>query len=353
MKTNRVLSIILAVSTFPAMLSTAQPSSKVASDHLEKAETVIGMKITDRNQTVGKVREMAIDWNNARIAEVIVDTGGFITSRQRIIALPPQTLTLSQTGGELRMNGDIDAFENAPEFDASAWNDSTSAESVMDLYNRFHIRPYDHIGALTPSGKILDLTIRNTRNERLGKLNDLVVSLPEGDISFVIVASKGMFARNNSMTAVPPQAFYFSPEDRAIILDTTKEALKNAPHFKSDDWRNGINRFMNASAADNALNVLHSPSYQTEGDTSVNTRTGEEMQADVAITAEIEHKIMAAEGLSINARNTLVQTSRGFVTLRGVADSDKEKQRVGEIAASVVPPDHVMNLIQVKALAIR
>jgi len=108
------LGVLLSV-TLPL---TAQPTAPETFNHLEKAGDVIGMMITDSTkQEVGKVTELAIDWQAARVAEVLVDTGGYLTTHQRIAAVPPEVLNFDESGKQLRLKADVDDFDNAPECD--------------------------------------------------------------------------------------------------------------------------------------------------------------------------------------------------------------------------------------------
>jgi sporulation protein YlmC with PRC-barrel domain len=359
MKMNRTL-LVAVVTTLSGLLQlTAQQSGAMAFNNLEKAGKIIGMVITDsRNQPVGKVNNLAVDLQEGRIAEVLVNTGGFLTAKQRIIAVPPESFMLTHSNEKLRLNADIDTFDNAPAFDISTWDLSTTSSSVADVYHRFHAQPYPHMGRLEPAGKIMDLTARNAACQRMGKVEDLMVSLPSGRIPEVIIASTGFFGiKKNELTAVPPQVFLYDPDYNALLLDTTKKALRHAPHFKPGDWRYGVNNFLSPSAVDDAFPVLRS--LNAEGtdnaapDTVIASRAGDgDTEGDTAITIQIEHKILVTDGLSMDARHVQVITQKGRVTLRGVADSEKEKLQLGGIAASVVPADHVDNRIEVKIFAV-
>jgi sporulation protein YlmC with PRC-barrel domain len=299
MKTNCALLGILIATWSVGMSVMAQQSDTAALNHFEKAGNILGMIITDsRDQRVGRVKELAIDWQAGRVAEVIVDTGGYLTSRQRI-------------------------FDNAPEFAMSMFDDATPAASVNDVYERFHIQPYSPIGPLKRAAKIEGLSFRN-RAERLGKVDDLVVELPSGNIPEVIIASSSVSGSKAKLTAVAPEAFLFNPDNDSLMLETTRLALNNAPHFKAGEWREAMAASQATAPAD---------------------------KDDAAITLAIEHKILATDGLSIDARQTQVVTRNGWVTLRGTADSDREKQQLGEIAASVVTASHVNNLVEVKLYA--
>ena len=70
--------------------------------------------------------------------------------------------------------------------------------------------------------------------------------------------------------------------------------------------------------------------------------------ADVDTTRQIRKQIMAAHDLSINAQNVKIITVDGHVTLRGPVNSEAEKRRIAEIAASVTSPADVDDQLQVK-----
>jgi len=73
----------------------------------------------------------------------------------------------------------------------------------------------------------------------------------------------------------------------------------------------------------------------------------DENQDDVNRTAEIRQKILATEGMSVNARNVKVITSKGKVTLRGPVNSDTEKETIDRIAREVAGDQNVDNQIEV------
>lgn len=72
-------------------------------------------------------------------------------------------------------------------------------------------------------------------------------------------------------------------------------------------------------------------------------------KADVAITAQIRKDIIAAKGMSMNARNVKIITVDGRVTLRGPVDTADEKRLIGEIADRIADAKHVDNQLEVKS----
>jgi sporulation protein YlmC with PRC-barrel domain len=342
-----------------AKQSSAQESgANVSYNNLQKANKIIGMEITDpQEHKLGTVKDLAIDLGTGRIAEVIAGTGGFIGIEEKMIGVPPGSLSFANAGKELRLN-DAETFRTAPFFRMSHWNEATSSASVADVYQRFHIPFPENLGYLERADKIMGLTAKNQQREHLGKVDTLVVDLTAGRVVEVILASGGFLGIKDELSAVPPQAFRFNPDRDMLTLDTTRETLKSAPHFKPGDWRNSVNDAVSLSVVYNSYNV---PPYFAAGSADTTGRNAVpnsatipansgDTQSDVAISVRIQQRIMAFDGLSADARKVQVTAQNGRVTLRGTADSLKEKEQLGDLAATEVASDHVDNQMEVKSI---
>jgi hypothetical protein len=242
MKMHRTLTGLAAATLSILLPSIAQSADTFSTYRLEEADKIVGRVLTDsHNQPVGKVYELAVDWTAGRVAEVFVDTGGYLTSHRRIVAIPPECLNVLPVGNGLQFTGAIDPFESAPEIDMSAWNGVGLGPNVIDMYKRFNLQPYGNPGRLERSGKIMGLPIQNPRNERLARVEAIIVALPGGAIPDVIISSTGGSGlKGGELTAIAPQAFVMEAKGEMLILDTTGQALHHAPHFKASEWRNAI-----------------------------------------------------------------------------------------------------------------
>lgn len=255
MKTNRkvalVLSIISGLSLSAVagqtyndgkMSSDLSGTTTVAHSDLERANKILGMEVTDlQDRKLGKVKDLAIDLEAGRIAEVIVGTGGFVGVDEKMIAVPPEALSTDYSGKQLRL-ADTKTFETAPFFWLTEWRQAqaTSSARVADVYQRFHVPSYGKVAYLERASDIIGLTARNLQQQHLGKVETMVVDLPAGRIVDVILSTGGLLGINSELSALPPQAFMFDPNKDMLTLDRTKESLENAPHFKADDWRYGV-----------------------------------------------------------------------------------------------------------------
>jgi sporulation protein YlmC with PRC-barrel domain len=84
------------------------------------------------------------------------------------------------------------------------------------------------------------LKVHNRSGENLGKIKDLVVDARTGKISYAVLDFGGFLGIGAKWFAVPWHAFKYETinnEDR-LVLDVSKERLKNAPGFDSSHWPN-------------------------------------------------------------------------------------------------------------------
>ena len=167
----------------------------------------------------------------------------------------------------------------------SAWNDFTSKAGIVDVYERFHVRPYLQVGPLKAASALDGAVTRNAANDRLGKVDFLVVDLPKGTLPEIVVVTGGFLGRKGELTAIPPQGFTVGSDSDSLILDTSKQALKAAPHFKNEDWKSAITSAMAAASAAGSVQTIGSLN-DSKGDST----NAVETPADVVITEKIKRK---------------------------------------------------------------
>jgi hyperosmotically inducible periplasmic protein len=112
-----------------------------------------------------------------------------------------------------------------------------------------------------------------------------------------------------------------------------------------------------APAANNPDNSVGTVEPTARDNTAINERDADgatktpidqdEDQADVTTTAEIRKRVVAADGMSINAQNAKIITSKGKVTLRGPVDNQTERDAIDRIAREVAGDANVENLLEI------
>lgn len=76
----------------------------------------------------------------------------------------------------------------------------------------------------------------NTQREDLGDIKDFMIDLNKGCIAYAVLEYGGILGLGEKLFAVPWQAFTVDEDNKQLILNVDKEALRNAPGFDKDRW---------------------------------------------------------------------------------------------------------------------
>jgi hyperosmotically inducible protein len=340
----------------------------------EKASDVIGTEVQNYNgEKLGKVDDFAVDLETGRIVEVVLSTGGVLGLGVMMVPVPPGALHHDVTTKVIHLKSDMQKLKSAPRYGMSKWAELGESNKVAEVYRYHGQEPYftaayqpalgpdptARLGYIQRVTKLMGAAVKNVQSETLGKVEDIILDLSAGRVVSVVVSSGGFLGLGDELSAVPSAAFQFNSENEFLQLDTTKEALSSAPHFKSSEWPDfgqpgyaaGVYRAYKVDpyfttsvvvAADNtARNVRDRNNPLTPLDQG-------NSQADVDTTAQIRKGILAGKDMSVNAQNVKIITSKGQVTLRGPVDTAEEKRLIGEIAISIALVENVNNQLEVK-----
>jgi len=220
---------------------------------------------------------------------------------------------------------------------------------------------WSNLGYIQKASKVIGTSVQNQQGEKLGDVNNILVDLSSGRIVAVIVSSGGFLGLGDELSAIPPTALRLTSDHDTLQLDTTKEALSSAPHFKANQWPD-FNQPSYAGGVYRAYNVepYFTSDQATDADnTHRNVRDRNDRtltpldqgnsKADVATTAQIRKEIIAGKNLSVNAQNVKIITKDGQITLRGPVNTAEEKSLIGEIANRSPHSGNVDNQLEVKS----
>lgn len=240
--------------------------------------------------------------------------------------------------------------------------------------------PAARLGQIQKASKLIGTSVKNLQDEELGDVENLLVDLSSGRIVAVIVSTGDFLGMDDVLSAVPASALRYTTDRDTLQLDTTKETLSKAPHFKADQWPDfnqpgyarDVYRAYNVqpyfttdgtTEADDSRRYVRdreerTPATRQPDNTARNVRDRDDQtltpfnqgnsKADVDTTAKIRKEITAADGMSVNAQNVKVITQNGRVTLRGPVKTAEEKRLIGEIANRIATSGNVDNQLEVK-----
>lgn len=95
-----------------------------------------------------------------------------------------------------------------------------------------------HVGALLSAAAIAGEEVCNMRNEKLGRIQDVMLDLTEGRIRYAVLAPSALPDMSDRLFAVPWRALKQDRKSKRFTLDVDVERLKNAPGFEKDHWPN-------------------------------------------------------------------------------------------------------------------
>jgi hypothetical protein len=92
---------------------------------------------------------------------------------------------------------------------------------------------------IVPAKKtVIGSNVVNTRNEDLGKIEDLVLDAGAGRIAYAVLSFGGFLGMGDKYFAIPWNAFPFNLKENRAVLNVDKKLLESAPGFDKDNWPN-------------------------------------------------------------------------------------------------------------------
>src|SRR4030095_716342 len=86
------------------------------------------------------------------------------------------------------------------------------------------------------ASEIIGMEVRNAQNEKLGKVEDLIVDLGSGHLSYAILSMGGVLGIGDKLVVAPANQFSYALSEKKLTLNMSKEVLQNAPRFEKGKW---------------------------------------------------------------------------------------------------------------------
>lgn len=125
--------------TTPAQAASA--SAVVTTTSKINGHEVLG----EANDDVGKIDEVVLDITDARVAYVVLASGGAFGLGEKHFPLPWSALRVERdSDGDLKLHTGLtkELLKNAPEFDPKAWEKMNSFDWINGLYTHYSVTPY-------------------------------------------------------------------------------------------------------------------------------------------------------------------------------------------------------------------
>jgi sporulation protein YlmC with PRC-barrel domain len=78
--------------------------------------------------------------------------------------------------------------------------------------------------------------VRNPEGEDLGKIEDIMLDMSTGKISYAVLSFGGVLGMGDKLFAIPWSALELDADNKCFVLDIEKEKLEKAPGFDKNNW---------------------------------------------------------------------------------------------------------------------
>jgi sporulation protein YlmC with PRC-barrel domain len=88
------------------------------------------------------------------------------------------------------------------------------------------------------ASKLVGMSVRNAEGEKIGTIDDLVLNMDNGQISYAALGFGGVLGFGEKLFAVPFKQLKMehSTNDSYFVLNVNKDKLKAAPGFDKNHW---------------------------------------------------------------------------------------------------------------------
>lgn len=86
------------------------------------------------------------------------------------------------------------------------------------------------------AGTLTGDTIRNTNDEELGNVEEIMIDVASGRVAYVVMSAGGFLGIGDKYFAVPWDLLQVDTENHDVVVDLDKETIENAPGFDKDNW---------------------------------------------------------------------------------------------------------------------
>ncbi len=357
-----------------------------------KASDIRGMPVQNyAKEKLAHVEDLALDLESGRIVQVILSTGGFAGIGDTLTAVPPGALHHDVPNKVLHLEADKPALLAAPRFDMARWAELNDAEHLSAVYRLYGegpafvfvhpgegalqeqrhadgtvdknrgsrasntLIPVSRLGRLQRASALVGTPVNNLQDEKLGKVDDILLDLPSGRIVAVVVSSGGFLGLGDELSAIPPTALRLLSEGTVLQLDATKDMMSNAPHFKANQWPD----FAQAGYTTGLYHAYRiEPYFKSDRSGTADNAPRDDRKAtgsnqgsspaDVEMTSRIRRGIMDDKETSASARNVQISTLQGHVTLSGPVESAEQKRLIGNVAIGIALLANVDNQLVIR-----
>lgn len=203
--------------------------------------------VNSRGEDLGQVQNFMVDPDTGRIAFMVVSFGGVLGLTDKWIAIPMEILHWDQSSRHFLLDIPRETLENAPGIDKDRWPYEVDITWLDSVYTCFGCRPYwssdahwmakgeTAVGTFIISADWLkNREVRNASGIEIGKIDDLVIDLQSGYMTYALLDITAYDLLKGRRTAVPIEGFTVSEDGKLVTLNIDRAMLEHGPSYEPD-----------------------------------------------------------------------------------------------------------------------
>ena len=96
--------------------------------------------------------------------------------------------------------------------------------------------PENKFRRVLAAGTLAGDSVRNSAGEDLGKVNEIMIDIPSGQVAYAVLSFGGVLGIGGKLFAVPWSALTVDQDEKCFILDVDRQTLETAPGFDKNNW---------------------------------------------------------------------------------------------------------------------
>ncbi len=217
----------------------------LATNRLVKASTLENSTVKSRdNQELGHIADLAVDPQSGRIPYAAISFGGWLEMGDKLVAVSLDELDI-QSEDRITLNVTKSQMKKVQGFDQDDWPTRPNASFVTaqaltgntDRDDRDE--QMQRITRVKKASDLIGMEIKNRQDEDLGSVENLYVDPNESRVCYAVVSHGGWLGMGDELLAVPWESLNLNPDGDGLVLNISKDRLKNAPvasKKNSSDW---------------------------------------------------------------------------------------------------------------------
>jgi sporulation protein YlmC with PRC-barrel domain len=195
----------------------AAPSSNISTARLLISDVYKANVYDTAENKIGDVRDLVMN-RDGDITTAVIGVGGFLGAGQKDIAIPFKELKITSRNDKewLVLNRTKDQLKSMPSYELRGRSVASSASSTGNWF----------------ASDIYKANVYDNAENKLGDITDLVMD-PDGKIMTAVIGVGGVLGAGQKEVAVPFKELKITSRNGKewIVLDRTKDDLKNAPGY--------------------------------------------------------------------------------------------------------------------------